>query len=82
MTRKDSYPSPHVDNALEAMAGIKVVLNTGPKKWLLAGQAEYAKEKTALSAERGLCMVMPFGLCNAPATFKRLMELVLAGLPW
>ena len=42
------------------------------------------KQKSAFTTHEGLFEfnVMPFGLCNAPATFQRLMDSVLAGLQW
>ena len=41
---------------------------------------ENDKQKTAFATHRELFQfkVMPFGLCNRPATFERLIELVLS----
>lgn len=46
--------------------------------------AKKDKKKIAFSTGSDLYQfnVMPFGLCNTPATFERLMERVLVGLPW
>ena len=46
--------------------------------------SENAKPKTAFATHSGLFQfaVMPFGLCNAPATFERLMSQVMRGLHW
>ena len=85
ITRKDAYPLPHVDDILDALTGSKVfsTLDLISSYW----QVEVASQdhsKTAFCTTEGLLEfnVMPFGLCNAPATFQRLMDMVLTGLQW
>ena len=49
-----------------------------------AGGDEAYQQKTAFCTHEGLFefQVMPFALCNAPATFHRLMNMDLAGIQW
>ena len=51
--------------------------------WQVAMSPE-AKRKAAFVTNEGLFQfrVMPFGLCNVPATFERLMDWVLCGMRW
>ena len=87
ITVKDSYPLPRIDDTLDALSGSKwfstLDLKSGYHQVKMADQD---KEKTAFCAGGGLQLwqfrVMPFGLCNAPATFERLMERVLESLNW
>ena len=84
-TLKDSYPLPRIDDTLDALGGSHwfSTLDLKSGYWQVAMDPA-DKEKTAFTIGGGLWhfRVMPFGLWNAPATFERLMDHILAGLPW
>ncbi len=85
VTHKDCYPLPRVDDILDSLSGAQWFTTIDLRRgyWQVEVNPE-DREKTAFSTPHGLFQfrVMPFGLCNAPSTFQRLMEIVLAGLRW
>ncbi|GMF35050.1 unnamed protein product [Phytophthora fragariaefolia] len=85
VTVKDVYPLPRVEETLETLYGAQrfTSLDLHAEYWPL-GVAEEDKPKTAFTTRRGLFQLnrMPFGLCNAPSNFQRLMNCVLRGLTW
>ena len=83
VTKKDVFPLPHIDDLLDQLQG-KCVFSTFDTRrgyWQISVSAE-SKQKTAFITHEGLFEfdVMPYGVCNAPATFKRLMQKILSGL--
>ena len=77
--KKDSYPLPQIQEALESLAGM---LATFPCLDLKSGfwqirMDKASKQYTAFTVGNlGFfeCDRMPFRLCNVPATFQRLMQ--------
>ncbi|KAL2035927.1 hypothetical protein VTO58DRAFT_101845 [Aureobasidium pullulans] len=85
VTKKNGYPLPRVQDCLDAFA--KAVWFT--KLDLVSGFWQLLMDpgsvaKTAFNTIYGKYefLVMPFGLCNAPATFQTLMNRVLRPFLW
>ena len=85
ITKRDVYPLPRIDDSLAALEKGKFFtsLDLSDGYWQIAMEPA-SIEKTAFITDSGLYefVVMPFGLSNAPATFQRYMDAVLAGLKW
>ena len=78
---KDRYPLPRIDTLLDRLGRAKVF----SKLDLALGYYQIAMDDSfiycttfTMSLGQWEFLVMPFGLCNTPATFQRLMNQVFA----
>lgn len=84
VTVPDSFPLPRIDDCVDTIGAALYV----SKLDLLKGYWQVpltprASEISAFVIPDNFLQytVMPFGMCNAPATFQRLINLVLSGVP-
>ena len=83
-TKSDTYPLPNIKDCVERMEGATfwTTLDAASAYWSVELE-EKDREKTAFSIPHGKFEfnVMTFGLKNAGATYQRMMDIVLSGLP-
>ena len=82
---KDAYPLPQIEDILSTLGEAKyfITLDLASGCWQIELK-ESSRPKTAFATHQGLFEFtsMASGLHNAPATFQRLMHVILAGLEW
>ena len=83
VTIRDAYPIPRIDESLSKLVDAKffTTLDLGSAFWQVPLRKQ-DREKTGFARELGLFQWkrMPFGLCNATATFQRLMAQALTSV--
>lgn len=81
MTVKDAFPLPRIEDALQAVQNAKIFssIDLAQGYLQLAVKKEHQQKTAFRCGSQGFFEFskMPFGLCNAPASFCRMMELCL-----
>ena len=78
-TITDAHPLPRIDESMDALKGARLFSSLGLQSAYNQVQMHPDDQhKTAFSSHLGLYEYtrMPFGLCNAPGTYQRLMQTV------
>ena len=85
VTKKDVYPLPLIEDCLDTLSGNERFSKLDPNNayYQMPVKSEH-RPKTAFITKYGLFHFtrMSFGLCKAPSTYARAMDLVLRGLNW
>ena len=84
VTKKDTYALPLIQDVIDIVGGscYWTKLDAASAYWSMPLD-EVDKEKTAFSIPRGKFEfnVTPYGLCNAGASYQRMIDITLSGLP-
>lgn len=85
VTIRDSYPIPRMDECIDSLGDAQVfsTLDCNSGYWQIEVETE-DRPKTAFVTHHGVYQYtrMPFGLKNAPATFQRAVDMILASVKW
>ena len=84
VTEKDAFPLPNIEDNLVNLEGAKIFSTLdGSGAFHVVDVKERDRPKTAFSTPFGLFQYkrMPFGLTNGPATYSRLVQIALRGVP-
>ena len=77
-TKKDTYPLPHIQETMESLTGARHFSCMDLKSgfWQVRMAKESQQYTAFMAGSMGIYefLHMPYGLCNTPATFQRLMQ--------